>query len=76
MSIRQEVSIFTSLRPDERGIYAIYTCGNDGIESIYPDRLNRKALEKYAESEARRRNNAIVRDYVLLFTLRRIYRTI
>ena len=45
----------------------VYTCSEDGSDSVYPERLNRKALERYSASEARWENNTIVRDYDSIF---------
>ena len=51
----------------EGSLVDIYTCDNDGSESIYPEIINKKALERYTESESRRSNNALLRDYDLFF---------
>ena len=47
----------------EGNLSDIYPFGTDGGSLESPEKLNRKALGKYAESEFRWLNNSIVRDY-------------
>ena len=41
----------------------IYSCSSQGDELVCPEKVNREAIRKYAESDARWNNNDVLREY-------------
>ena len=47
----------------ERALGDIYACSTQVGEMVCPEKVNREAIRKYAEGEARWSNNSILREY-------------